>query len=213
MARRVPGPCGVDACRLSFRGEGRGSGRFYSLTAVVEYGRSWHDLHVSEGEEPECWCCHAPSVCCVWVGVACRNRCYGGLKLPARKPFGFGNQLRDVSRGARAGPGRSNGRPCNSCPCNNVTVGCATKFCNGRPHLRFHSTSHSTQKEQDQRKVAAQQARGGPCEHSAPHALDPCSPGLWTCFREELPDTNLRFQPLTCGASYPRRQPNPRCKP
>ena len=84
MARRVPGPCGVDACRLSFRGEGRGSGRFYSLTAVVEYGRSWHDLHVSEGEEPECWCCHAPSVCCVWVGVAFRNRCYGGLKLPAR---------------------------------------------------------------------------------------------------------------------------------
>ena len=24
---------------------------------------------------------------------------------------------------------------------------------------------------------------------------------------------NLRCQPLTCGASYPRRQPNPRCKP
>ena len=79
MARRVPGPCGVDACRLSPRGGGRGSGRFYRLTALVEYGRSWHDLHVSEGEEPECWCC-ARAQCVLCMGGCGVEGCYWRVK-------------------------------------------------------------------------------------------------------------------------------------
>ena len=57
----------------------RGSGRFYRLTALAEYGRSWHDLHVSEGEEPECWCC-ARAQCVLCMGGCGVEGCYWRVK-------------------------------------------------------------------------------------------------------------------------------------
>ena len=167
---------------------------------------------------------HAPSVCCVWVGVALRGA-IGGLKIRRARTFWFclldqpkgKAELRRyvtfvssgvLGRDPVACNGETSRRGCNSC---------GRQFCryisNWRSrHLLDSSLGHSTQRARPTVKWPC--SRRAEARASSATCVGPCSPGLWTRFREgALPDLNLRVQPLTCGASYPRRQPNPRCKP
>ena len=115
---------------------------------------------------------HAPSVCCVWVGVALRGA-IGGLKIRRARTFWFclldqakgKAELRRyvtfVSSGVLGRDpvgcnGETSRRGCNSC---------GRQFCryisNWRSrHLLDSSLGHS--KEQTNGKVAVQQARRGP---------------------------------------------------